>query len=230
MSQKQSQITTAPVAQNRSAKLQKLCILALLAAIGYLSLYLIKIKLFSFLSYEAKDVFLTLGGFLYGPPAALALSLVTALLELPTSDTGVIGMLMNAISSALFSVTASWIYMRRRTLCGAMLALLCGIAAMTAGMLLWNYLITPLYMGVSRAEVAGMLSTVFLPFNLVKATLNAAVTMLIYKPFTRALRMLHLLPAATGKHDNKASIVTAVLSVLIIGVCVAAILKINGVF
>ncbi len=230
MEHKQTQAASAPVAQNRSAKLQKLCILALLAAIGYLSLYLIKIKLFGFLSYEAKDVFLTLGGFLYGPPAACALSLVTALLELPTSDTGVIGMLMNAISSMLFSVTASWIYMRRRTLRGAMLGLICGIAAMTAGMLLWNYLITPLYMGVPRAEVAGMLTTVFLPFNLVKSTLNAAVTMLIYKPFTRALRMLRLLPAATVKHDKKASAVTLVLSVLIIGVCVAAILKINGVF
>lgn len=229
MNQKTMQTPTTPVTQSRSAKLQKLCILALLAAIGYLSLYLIKIKLFGFLSYEVKDVFLTLGGFLYGSPAALALSLVTALLELPTSDTGMIGMLMNAISSTLFSVTASWIYQRRRTLRGAMLGLICGIAAMTTGMLLWNYLITPLYMGVSRDEVAGMLTTVFLPFNLVKSTLNAAITMLIYKPFTRALRMLHLLPATTAKHDIKASIITGVLSVLIIGACVVAILKINSV-
>ncbi len=228
MSQKQSQAATINTPKNRSAQLQKLCILALLAAIGYLSLYLIKIKLFGFLSYEAKDVFLTLGGFLYGPPSALALSLITALLELPTSDTGMIGMLMNAISSLLFSVTASWIYMRRRTLDGAILGLLCGVAAMTAGMLLWNYLITPLYMGVSREEVAGMLTTVFLPFNLVKSTLNASVTMLIYKPFTRALRMLRLLPATIAKPNAKASIITCALSVLIIGVCVAAIFKING--
>lgn len=217
------------VMQNRSEKLQKLCILALLAAIGYLSLYLIKIKLFGFLSYEMKDVFLTLGGFLYGSPAALALSLVTALLELPTSDTGVIGMLMNAISSTLFSVSASWIYQRRRTLRGAMLGLLCGIVVMTTGMLLWNYLITPLYMGVSRDEVAARLTTVFLPFNLVKSTMNAAITMLVYKPFTRALRMLRLLPATTVTHDKKTSIFTGVLSVLIIGACIAVILKINGV-
>lgn len=229
MAQKTMRTPTTPVVQNRSVKVQKICILALLAAIGYLSLYLMKIKLFGFLSYEIKDVFLTLGGFLYGSPAALALSLVTALLELPTSDTGVIGMLMNAISSTLFSVTASWIYQRRRTLLGAMLGLLCGIAAMTTGMLLWNYLITPLYMGVPREEVAAMLTTVFLPFNLVKSTLNAAIVMLIYKPFTRILRMLHLLPTATVKHNKKASIFTGVVSVLIIGVCVIAILKINSV-
>lgn len=229
MDQKTMQTPTAPVMHNRSVKVQKICILALLAAIGYLSLYLMKIKLFGFLSYEIKDVFLTLGGFLYGSPAALSLSLVTALLELPTSDTGVIGMLMNAISSTLFSVTASWIYQRRRTLLGAMLGLLCGIAAMTTGMLLWNYLITPLYMGVPREEVAAMLTTVFLPFNLVKSTLNAAIVMLIYKPFTRILRMLHLLPTTAVSHNQKASIFTGVVSVLIIGVCVIAILKINGV-
>ena len=36
-------------------------------------------------------------------------------------------------------------------------------------MLLWNYLITPLYMtGYSRADVAGLLPTLFLPFNLAK--------------------------------------------------------------
>lgn len=229
MDQKTTQTPTTSAMPNRSAKVQKICILALLAAIGYLSLYLMKIKLFGFLSYEIKDVFLTLGGFLYGSPAALALSLVAALLELPTSDTGVIGMLMNAISSILFSVTASWIYQRRRTLPGAMLGLLCGIAAMTTGMILWNYLITPLYMGVPREEVAAMLTTVFLPFNLVKSTLNAAIVMLIYKPFTRALRMLHLLPATAVNHNKKASIFTGVVSVLIIGVCVIAILKINGV-
>lgn len=229
MMNKRAMTVSSPHISTRSEKIRKLCILALLAAVGYLSLYLVKIKLFGFLSYEAKDVFLTLGGFLYGPPAALALSVITALLELPTSDTGLIGMTMNAISSLLFSVTASWIYMRRRTLGGAVLGLVCGVAAMTAGMLLWNYLITPLYMGVSRVEVAGMLSTVFLPFNLVKATLNAAITMLIYKPFSRALRMLHLLPASSTKQNGTATIVTWVLSILIMAVCIAAILKINHV-
>ena len=37
-------------------------------------------------------------------------------------------------------------------------------------MLLWNYLITPIYMGMDREEiVVPMLIPVFLPFNLVKA-------------------------------------------------------------
>ena len=42
-------------------------------------------------------------------------------------------------------------------------------------MLLWNYLITPLYTpGFTRADIAAMLPTVFLPFNLVKGEAKKA--------------------------------------------------------
>ena len=53
-------------------------------------------------------------------------------------------------------------------------------------MLLWNYLITPLYMvGTTRSMVAAMLPTVFLPFNLVKGGLNMALILLIVMVPTR---------------------------------------------
>lgn len=63
-----------------------------------------------------------------------------------------------------------------------------GALATTAFMLLWNYLITPIYMGMPRAAVADLLVPVFLPFNLSKYALNAAITMLIYKPVVTALQ------------------------------------------
>ena len=66
-------------------------------------------------------------------------------------------------------------------------------------MLLWNYIITPFYMGVPRATVAGMLMTVFLPFNLIKGGINAGLTLLLYKPVVNALRKAHLAePSKTG--------------------------------
>jgi riboflavin transporter FmnP len=42
-------------------------------------------------------------------------------------------------------------------------------------------------MGVPTEMVDGMLLTVFLPFNLIKAGLNALVTFLIYKPISNHL-------------------------------------------
>ena len=65
---------------------------------------------------------------------------------------------------------------------------------MTGVMLLWNYLITPLYMNVPRDVVVAMLPTAFLPFNLVKALMNGALTMLLYKPVVTALRKARLVP------------------------------------
>jgi hypothetical protein len=74
---------------------------------------------------------------------------------------------------------------------------------MTAMMLLWNYIITPLYMAhVSRAQVMAMLLPIFLPFNLLKGTINATITLLLYKPLVNALRRSRLIadkrPASDG--------------------------------
>ncbi len=59
---------------------------------------------------------------------------------------------------------------------------------MVCVMLFWNYLVAPIYMGCSRQAAAQLLLPVFLPFNLIKGGLNAAVTMLLYKPLAAALR------------------------------------------
>ena len=56
-----------------------------------------------------------------------------------------------------------------------------------AVMMLWNYFLTPIYMGYPREAVAAMLPTVFLPFN-------ALITVLLYKPVIRALRKTGLAP------------------------------------
>lgn len=54
-------------------------------------------------------------------------------------------------------------------------------------MMVWNYLVAPLYMGVPREEVAKLLLPAFLPFNLLKGGLNAAITMLLYRPVQSVL-------------------------------------------
>ena len=61
------------------------------------------------------------------------------------------------------------------------------LVAMVAGMLVANHFITPVFMGVPTEMVDGMLLTVFLPFNLIKAGINALVTFLIYKPISSHL-------------------------------------------
>ena len=63
---------------------------------------------------------------------------------------------------------------------------------MAAVMLIWNYLVAPIYMGYPREAVAKLLIPAFLPFNLIKGGLNAAFTMLLYKPVVTVLRRFHM--------------------------------------
>ena len=172
----------------RSLKLRRWVLIAMLAALSYIAVLAIRIPVVLFLSYEPKDVVITIGGFLLGPMVSLVTSLVVSLIEMfSISETGIIGCVMNFLSSCSFACVAAWIYKKHHSLNGAVMGLAAGSVAMIAIMLLWNYLVTPLYMHVPREVVAAMLPTVFLPFNLIKAGLNSLVVFLVYKPISSHL-------------------------------------------
>ena len=179
----------------RSDKIKKMVLLAMLAAISYMVVSLVRIPVVLFLKYEPKDVVITIGGFLFGPMTSFIISLVVSLLEMFTiSETGPIGCLMNLLSTCSFACTAALIYKKQHNLKGAVSGLLLGSVFMVAAMLLWNWLITPWYMNIPRQEVQPMLIPMFLPFNLLKAGLNSALVLALYKPLTSALRKTRLLP------------------------------------
>ncbi|MBR4200176.1 MAG: ECF transporter S component [Oscillospiraceae bacterium] len=225
---KKAAAVTAPSAGAKiHSATEKTVVLALLSAIGFISMMLIKIPVIGFLKYEPKDIFITFAGFLYGPLAALACGIVDAVLELPFSSTGPIGMLMNIVSTAAFSCTASLIYKKRRDIYGAVLGLLCSVAVMSVSMLLWNYLISPLYMGVSREEIVPMLTSMFLPFNLLKAGINAAITLLLYRPFMRVLRLCGS-PVQEHLEDKKSSVIlVGVIAAVLLALCAGVVYYLN---
>ena len=130
----------------------------------------------------------------YGYIVIIAGIMVVSLVEMLTvSGTGPIGLIMNVLSTSAFALPAALMYRNQRSLKRAALGLGLGVLCMTVVMLAWNYIITPLYMAVPRAVVAGMLLPTFLPFNLVKGGLNAGITMLVYKPVSGALHRAGLL-------------------------------------
>ena len=206
---------------------KKLVLLAMMAAAAYVIVSFVRIPVVGFLSYEPKDVIITIAGFILGPMASLIISFVVSLLEMVTvSQTGPIGALMNLISTCSFACTAALIYKRRHTISGAVTGLLCGMAAMTVVMLLWNWLITPLYMGVSREAVEGMLLPVFLPFNLLKGGLNCGITLLLYKPLIAALRRAGLVSVSGAKGGAKIGVYLFAAGLLIS--CILLFLALQG--
>lgn len=214
---------------NGKRNVKQMVLLAMLAAVAYISVSLIRIPVVLFLSYEPKDVIITIGGFLLGPIASFLISLTVSLLEMVTiSQTGPIGALMNLLSTCAFACTAALVYKRKHTLSGAVLGLITGTVVMVTTMLMWNWLITPLYMtGTSRSDVVAMLIPVFLPFNLLKAGLNSSFILLLYKPLVTALRKAGLTPnPVKSTRSTKAGIY--ILAAIVLIVCILFVLFYQG--
>lgn len=93
-------------------------------------------------------------------------------------------------------------------------------------MMLWNYLIAPIYMGYPREAVAELLIPVFLPFNLLKSGLNAGFTFLLYKPITTALRKMGYISDISETHNSKPIGLWIFFSIIII-TCILIILSLN---
>ena len=201
----------------------------LLVALTYLAMLISNMlpKVSGFLQMEIKGTVIAIGGFLFGPLSAAIISIVVAFIEMFTvSDTGIIGCIMNLLAACAFACPAAFIYQKMRTRKGAVIGLTVGIIALTVTMLLWNYLITPIYMHMDRSVVAGMLPTVFLPFNLVKGGLNMALTLILYKPVVTALRKARLVPereeTSSGDRSGVLLLSFALLATFVVLVLVLA--------
>ncbi len=221
-----------PRANARPANAHRPATVGMLCAVAYAAMLIGQIvpPVQGILSYDPKDVIVVIGGFIYGPLTAAAISVIVSFVEMLTvSSTGPVGFLMNVVSTCSFAVPAAIIYKKAHSMKGAIGSLAAGVAVMTAMMCLWNYIVTPLYQGVPREVVAGMLPTVFLPFNLVKGAINAGLTLLLYKPIVTALRKAHLVEESASDHKGKVHVGALILGAALVVTGVLLILVLLGV-
>ena len=204
-------------------RLKALLCMAMLTALAVAADMFLRIPgIGGFLTYEPKDVILTIGAFIFGPIAGLIMSLLVCLIEMVTvSTTGPIGLLMNFLASAVFVGVSSVIYWRKKTLSRAIVGLIAGSLSMLLIMLLWNYIITPIYMGVPREAVLEMFLPLLIPFNLLKAGLNSALILFLYKGVVTALRKSRLIPERDSNDGEKKR------SNTILMVCISAVLVVT---
>ena len=198
-------------------KTKKLTTIGMLCALAYIAVLVGRIPVILFLKYDPKDVIIVIGGFLFGPSVSLAVTLIVSVAQMFTiSGTGILGCVMNVVSSCSFACTAALVYQKRHRLSGAVLGLLSGLICQVAVMMLWNYLIAPIYMGYPREAVAALLLPAFLPFNLIKGGLNAAITLLLYKPTVTVLRRSNLIESGkSGKMRVHIGVIAVAVILLI---------------
>lgn len=220
--------------QKTQEHIKSLCSMAMLTAIAIAADLLLRIpNIGGFLTYEPKDVILTIGGFLFGPIQGITMSLVVCLVEMVTiSTTGPIGLIMNFLASGAFVGVSSVIYLRKKTLSRAIIGLISGALVMLGIMLLWNYIITPIYMGISREAVLALFPTVLIPFNLIKAGLNSALVLLLYKGVVTALRKSRLVPtreSADNENFKTNTIILIISSAVIVVTLILVLLIFAGI-
>jgi len=117
------------------------------------------------------------------------------------------------------------------------------VLAMTAFMILFNLFIVPLYTpNFTIAAVAEMVPTLFLPFNLTKATLNAAIVLILYKPASTALKATKVLPskvvsetedseltvAEKKKKNLKFSLTVTAIGIAVVAICLVVFFTVLG--
>ena len=218
--------------QKQKMSTRYMAVVAMFTAVAFVTVLLAKVipNVAGFLSYEPKDAVIVIAGFIFGPMTSVIISVLVSFIEMISiSTTGIYGFLMNVVSTCAFVIPAAWLYKKDHSQKGAILGLAAGVVFMAVVMVVWNYIITPFYMGVPREMVAGMLATVFLPFNLVKGGINAALTLLLYKPIVSALRKAKLVEPTHSGHKGKFSLGFTLFAVAVLVTFILLFLVMIGV-
>ena len=194
-----------------------LCGMALVLA---LTLYIPIVPAVSFLKYEPKDVVMVVGGFIYGPMTVVLMSVIVSILEIFFRAGNLLDVIMNVISTVAFAGTAALINQKKHTKNGAVLGLTLGVVLTVILMMIWNYIVTPIYYQMPREAVVALMIPGLLPFNLIKYGMNAGITLVMYKPIVNVLRRFKMVEGCSGKKDTQKGMVLLGLFVVLTLVCV----------
>jgi riboflavin transporter FmnP len=169
---------------------RKLTVMAMLVAISVVLVYLVRFPIFptaTFLEYDPADIPILIGTFAFGPLAGVVLTILASGIQALTvsAQSGLYGFVMHAIATSTLVLVAGCIYRYKKTMTGAVIGLVCGTLAMGGIMMNANHFVTPLFTGWPTEQVDALLLPIILPFNLIKAGINSAVTFVLYKVISK---------------------------------------------
>lgn len=164
----------------------RLATLALLAAMSVILIYLIRFPIFAaapYLEYDPADIPLMIAGFMYGPVWGIAVTVVAAGIQALTvsAGSGIIGFCMHALATGIYVLVSALFYMKsKKRLSDTIIALILGLIAAVAAMIPLNLIFTPMY-GTPIEMVKSIMWPIIVPFNLIKFSINSAVTAILYR-------------------------------------------------
>lgn len=182
---------------------QMLCFIGLFGALSTV-LMLFKIPLPfapAFMKLDVAELPAIMGSFMFGPLAGFCIVVVKLALNLLINgtDSMYVGELSNLLLSSIYVLSASLLYMRKKTKKRAAVSLTVGVVSTSMIALISNtFFIFPAYAvvyGLGMDKIVGMASAVnplvhdtftmmifsVLPFNLIKYGVVSVITFLVYK-------------------------------------------------
>lgn len=143
-----------------------------------------------FLEYDPADIPVLIGSMMLGPVSGLIILLAVCIIQALTvsASSGIIGFFMHFIASSVLVLVASGIYSRKKSVLSLIIGLVAGSLAMTVVMIPLNLVFTGIFMGAGTQTVVGMLMPAIIPFNLLKAGINSAITFAVFTPISHVLK------------------------------------------
>lgn len=185
---------------SKSFSLDRLVKVGILAALAYVLMFVqMPIPIAPpFMKLDLADVPALIGGFAMGPWYGVLIQLIKNVLNLSKTMTGGVGELSNFIVGSTYVLVSTYIYKNKKTKKTSIIALAFGVLAMTALATLSNaFIVFPVYGKVMHMDLEafagmvggnGLVNNYFTlmvfsiaPFNIIKGTVEAIVTELIYK-------------------------------------------------
>lgn len=182
--------------KNKFFNTYNIVIISIMTALSLVLSEFPKIPIF-FLDVDFSDVPIIFSAFYIHPLTAVFIALVKNLVGLATSTTMFVGELSNFLLSCLYSLTASFMFMKSRTKPKIVVSSLIAILAVTIGAMFSNYfLMLPMYINLYGLEALQGLSksafilTIILPFNLAKFGLQTGAFLALYLSLYKVLYRL----------------------------------------
>ena len=206
---------------NQKMNTRKIVYIGLLAAVStvlmYLEIPLTFLFMPPFLKLDLSGVPTLIGAFMFGPGAGIFITLVKDIIHIMSTQTGGVGELSDFLIYAAFSLVAGGWYLKHKNKQGALLSCVLGTLAVTViGAFTNRFLIIPFYSKIMPIDaivsacnavnpmidsIDGYILFGAVPFNFIKGVIISAVTFLVYKKLSHAMK--DALPVQSDKKPQE---------------------------
>lgn len=152
--------------------------------------------------YDPADIPIFFVTFILGVPYGLIMTFIVSLVQgFTMSASGIIGITMHIFATGSFVIISGAIYRKWHTKTGMFVSVVIGVIFWVLSMIAWNIIFTPIFMGVPREAVYGMILPIIIPFNLFKSVLNSCLAVALYLATYRIIA--RYLPPVTNVGNDK---------------------------